>query len=50
MRSLDEQKENDKISEDEYFKGREEVEKEVKQVTAGLEEVGKLKKEELLRI
>ena len=50
MRSLDEQKENDKITEDEYFKGREEVEKEVKQVTAGLEEVGKLKKEELLRI
>ena len=50
MRSLDEQKENDKISEDVYFGGREEVEKEVKKMSEGLEMVGKEKKAELMRL
>lgn len=50
MRSLDEQKENSKISEDEYFKAREEVETKVKSFTTELEEVGEAKKKELLRV
>ncbi|MFH1407763.1 MAG: ribosome-recycling factor [Patescibacteria group bacterium] len=50
MRSLDEQKENSKISEDEYFKGREEVEDKVRKETLGLENIGKAKKEEVMRV
>ena len=50
MRSLDEQKENGILSEDEYFSQREEVESEVKKSTAEIEEIGKMKKEELMRI
>lgn len=50
MRSLDEQKENSKISEDEYFGSREEVEEKVRKISEELELVGKAKKEELLRL
>ncbi|MFH1565953.1 MAG: ribosome recycling factor [bacterium] len=50
MRSLDEQKENSKISEDEYFKGREEVEEKVRKISEELEMVGKSKKEELMKL
>ncbi len=50
MRSLDEQKENGVISEDEYFRGRGDVDEEVRKVTNDLEELGGIKKEELIRV
>jgi len=50
MKSLDEQKENNKISEDEYFKAREDVEEQVKAAANILEEMGEGKKEELLKV
>ena len=50
MRSLDEQKENGKISEDEYFRSRDEVESKVRKITLELESIGKAKKEEVMGI
>lgn len=50
MRSLDEMEQNGVISKDERFRTREEVEKVVKEKTHELEEIGKAKEAELLRI
>lgn len=50
MRTLDEMEQNGIISEDERFRTREEVEKIVKDNTARVEQIGKEKEEELLKL
>ena len=50
MRSIDEMEKNGIISEDERFRTREEVEKIIKDKSLEVEQIGKEKEEELLRI
>jgi len=50
MRSIDEMEKNGVISEDERFRTREEVEKIIKDKTLEVEQIGKEKEDELLRI